>query len=214
MHGSRSRWHEAPRPLRPNARVNETSLPDYKPVSVPGALRPKKRSAAAIPLGREFLPGSSNLPGSPNGAGRSCSPIWSCSAWGLPCRRALPRPRCALTAPFHPYPDQHLATRPRRYIFCGTFRKIRFERIPPAVSRHAALWRPDFPPAIRFPVTPAAARPASSVSMIAYIRGAPLSAGSIAVNPPIVRERQSCRRGTSRSPVCRVRYPTPFPHLW
>ena len=33
----------------------------------------------------------------------------------------------------------------RRYIFCGTFRKIRFERIPPAVSRHAALWRPDFP---------------------------------------------------------------------
>ena len=35
----------------------------------------------------------------------------------------------------------------RRYIFCGTFRKTRFERAPPAVSRHAALWRPDFPPA-------------------------------------------------------------------
>src|SRR5450755_2399940 len=34
----------------------------------------------------------------------------------------------------------------RRYIFCGTFRKTRFERAPPAVSRHAALWRPDFPP--------------------------------------------------------------------
>jgi len=34
----------------------------------------------------------------------------------------------------------------RRYIFCGTFRKTRFERVPPAVSRHAALWRPDFPP--------------------------------------------------------------------
>src|SRR6185437_17105957 len=28
----------------------------------------------------------------------------SCSAWGLPCRRPLPEPRCALTAPFHPYP--------------------------------------------------------------------------------------------------------------
>ena len=38
-------------------------------------------------------------------------------------------------------------TNPRRYIFCGTFREIRFERTPPAVSRHAALWRPDFPPA-------------------------------------------------------------------
>ena len=49
------------------------------------------------------------------------------------------RPRCALTAPFHPYPCG-------RYIFCGTFRETRFERIPPAVSRHAALWRPDFPP--------------------------------------------------------------------
>ena len=34
---------------------------------------------------------------------------------------------------------------PRRYVFCGTFRKNRFERFPPAVSRHAALWRPDFP---------------------------------------------------------------------
>jgi hypothetical protein len=51
----------------------------------------------------------------------------------------LLRPRCALTAPFHPYPYG-------RYIFCGTFRKARFERTLPAVSRHAALWRPDFPP--------------------------------------------------------------------
>ena len=58
---------------------------------------------AAIPLGRGSLPGSSDLPGSRNGADRSCSPIWSCSAWGLPCRLALLRPRCALTAPFHPY---------------------------------------------------------------------------------------------------------------
>jgi hypothetical protein len=53
------------------------------------------------------------------------------------------RPRCALTAPFHPYLVK------RRFIFCGTFREIRFERIPPAVSRHAALWRPDFPPLVQ-----------------------------------------------------------------
>src|SRR5581483_3183361 len=51
----------------------------------------------------------------------------------------LLRSRCALTAPFHPYRLR------RRYVFCGTFRKTRFERALPAVSRHAALWRPDFP---------------------------------------------------------------------
>ena len=32
-------------------------------------------------------------------------PIWSCSRWGLPCRRVLPPTRCALTAPFHPCRD-------------------------------------------------------------------------------------------------------------
>jgi len=32
-----------------------------------------------------------------------CSPIWSCSGRGLPCRKLLPVARCALTAPFHPY---------------------------------------------------------------------------------------------------------------
>src|SRR5690348_1631250 len=30
-------------------------------------------------------------------------PIWNCSGWRLPCRTASPQPRCALTAPFHPY---------------------------------------------------------------------------------------------------------------
>ncbi len=34
----------------------------------------------------------------------------------------------------------------RRYLFCGTIRETRFERASPAVSRHAALRRPDFPP--------------------------------------------------------------------
>jgi hypothetical protein len=52
---------------------------NYKPVFVP--LR-----AIAIRLGRTLLYGSSDLPGSCNGASRSSSPIWSCSAWGLPCQ--------------------------------------------------------------------------------------------------------------------------------
>ena len=42
-----------------------------------------------------------------------------------------------------------LPRKPGRYVFCGTFRGANFERAPPAVSRHAALWRPDFPPAIQ-----------------------------------------------------------------
>ena len=39
----------------------------------------------------------------PSEDGSACSPIWSCSGRGLPCRRVLPPTRCALTAPFHPY---------------------------------------------------------------------------------------------------------------
>ena len=39
---------------------------------------------------------------------RHCFPIWSCSRWGLPCRSVLPPARCALTAPFHPYPGSGL----------------------------------------------------------------------------------------------------------
>ena len=50
---------------------------------------------------------------------RQCFPIWSCSGWGLPCRRMLPPARCALTAPFHPYPAET-----GRYIFCCTFRRL------------------------------------------------------------------------------------------
>jgi hypothetical protein len=46
-------------------------------------------------------------------------PIWSCSVWGLPCPRALQPGRCALTAPFHPYPR---SCEPGRYLLCGTSR--------------------------------------------------------------------------------------------
>ena len=93
-----------------------------------------------------LAPNRCDLPGSCNGAGRPSSPIWSCSAWGLPCqpdcfgRGALLPHHFTLTGP-------SFYRQTRRYIFCGTFRKDPFERSPPAVSRHVALWRPDFPPA-------------------------------------------------------------------
>ena len=35
----------------------------------------------------------------------------------------LPGTRCALTAPFHPYPGSPLDN-PGRYVFCGTFRRL------------------------------------------------------------------------------------------
>ena len=38
---------------------------------------------------------------------------------GFTLPRLLPAARCALTAPFHPYLCEH-----RRYIFCGTFRRL------------------------------------------------------------------------------------------
>src|SRR5687767_3150019 len=63
----------------------------------------------------------------------------------LPAR--LPEPRCALTAPFHPYRKR--GTRPRTGGMFSVALSVgaASRRHPPAVSRHAALWRPDFPPA-------------------------------------------------------------------
>jgi len=79
-------------------------------------------SRTIIHLGQPSPTASSNLPGSPlrhavQALKPAYSPIWSCSRRGLPCRDVLPRARCALTAPFHPYRRQAL----RRYVFCGTF---------------------------------------------------------------------------------------------
>jgi hypothetical protein len=66
--------------------------------------RPVSRvlSRAVIHLGRPSPDASSDLPGSSCGRTQRF-PIRSCSRWGLPCRSVLPRARCALTAPFHPY---------------------------------------------------------------------------------------------------------------
>ena len=76
----------------------------------------------------------------------ACSPIWSCSGRGLPCRRVLPPARCALTAPFHPYrppPDEGWGL--RRFAFCCTFRGL----APPRRYLAPCPGSPDFPPRLR-----------------------------------------------------------------
>jgi hypothetical protein len=119
---------------------------DCKPVSVP--LR-----AIAIRLDRTLLPGSSNLPGSLKRSGPLLLPYLVLLRVGFALPSGLPRTRCALTAPFHPYLcSAGLGPKRRRFVFCGTFRENPFERSPPAVSRHAALWRPDFPLAFRLDI--------------------------------------------------------------
>src|SRR5262249_25861866 len=82
-------------------------------------------AAMVIPLGRPLLNGSSDLPESlaPRAETHSgyCYPEFLSYLVLLRVGFALPRPllagRCALTAPFHPYPGK-----PGRYVFCGTFR--------------------------------------------------------------------------------------------
>src|SRR5438552_6673282 len=92
--------------------------------------------AAIIHLGFGSLQSSSGLPG--NQDGPSPAPRTApCSLFGLaPCgvcqADPLPDRWCALTAPFHPYREagnssssEELSPKPRRYIFCGTFRPLR-----------------------------------------------------------------------------------------
>ena len=112
-------------------------LPDYKPVSVPSRV-------AVIPLGPALLPGSSDLPESRT---ERATPSL---LFGLAPRGVYPAgPDCSGRGALLPHLFTLTPREGRRYVFCGTFRETRFERAPPAVSRHAALWRPDFPPAPR-----------------------------------------------------------------
>ncbi len=80
-------------------------------------------SWTVIHLGAASPRRSSNLPESSvgHGHGRSrCFPIWSCSKWGLPCHRCCHQRGALLPTPFQPYRHYVL----RRYIFCGTFRRL------------------------------------------------------------------------------------------
>jgi len=85
-------------------------------------------SRTTIHLGRALPRASSDLPGNSRGPRvqarkPACFPIWSCSRWGLPCRRMLPPARCALTAPFHPC-RRRIAAALGRFALCCTFRGL------------------------------------------------------------------------------------------
>ena len=92
--------------------AHSLGLPDYKPVSVRRLSAAGKSGRQSFVLAGDLSPAPATYPEVVTERDRSSSPIWSCSAWGLPCRRALLRPRCALTAPFHPYPPGN----PRRAV--------------------------------------------------------------------------------------------------
>jgi len=63
-----------------------------------------------------------------------CSPIRSCSGWGLPCRCVLPPARCALTAPFHPCP----ARKPSAVYFLWHFPSARAAQALPGIPPYGA----------------------------------------------------------------------------
>jgi hypothetical protein len=139
-HGATGRWEEV------GHRTQGGPAPAER-----GGSRPISRvlSRATIHLGRTSPCASSDLPGSPCGpqerTRRSARfPIWSCSRWGLPCRRMLPPARCALTAPFHPYLPRPVCT--TRDIGGLLSVALSVGSRPPGVTWHLALWSPDFPP--------------------------------------------------------------------
>ena len=94
---------------------------------------------------RRITPGLKQPTQDSNGAGRASSHTWPCSEWGLPCRRCYQRTRWSLTPPFHP-------------CLClsaigGVFSVALSVALPrPAVSRHSALWSPDFPPRMPYAI--------------------------------------------------------------
>jgi len=98
----------------------------------------------AIPLGRPLPTASSNQPGRRPGDGlclrerRPCRPYSVLLPAGLAVPLTLPPARCALTAPFHPYP------RPKAWAVCFLWR-FPWGRPRRTLSGAVSPWSPDFP---------------------------------------------------------------------
>ena len=109
-------------------------------------------SATAIHLGLGSLPASSNQPGRRPGSRlslelppRPCRPYSVLLPVGFAVPPPLPETRCALTAPFHPYPSCGVAPAIRAVCFLLHFPWGRPRR-PLAVT--VDPWSPDFPPPV------------------------------------------------------------------
>ncbi len=111
--------------------------------------RPVSRvlSRTVIHLGRASPLASSDLPGGRRGPRRAAlsrgsPPYLVLLRVGFTLPPRLRGARCALTAPFHPYP-----ARPRRVAPGGIFSvALSVDSRPPGVTWHPALRSPDFPP--------------------------------------------------------------------
>ena len=113
----------------------------------PGSGWPEDRSpdVTAIPLGRASLRASSNQPGrldletGPSSLAGEHRPYSVLLPVGLAMPSPLPGPRCALTAPFHPYRT------PRRAAVRSLWR-FPWGRPRRTLSGTVFPWSPDFPP--------------------------------------------------------------------
>jgi hypothetical protein len=109
----------------------------YKPGSV---RRASRRDCAAIPLGPDLHRGSSNQPGRRAGTRLMWRPYSVLHLVGFTVPALSPGPRCALAAPFRPYPAEAA-----RCPFCGTVPdplSPKSDSGPPGVTRHRGSMEP------------------------------------------------------------------------
>jgi hypothetical protein len=101
---------------------------------------------AAIPLGSGSLRPSSNQPGRRAGTRPICRPYSVLHPVGFTVPALSPGPRCALAAPFRPYPAEA-----RRYAFCGT---VPDPEGPPGITRHRGSMEPGLSSSEQAPPRP------------------------------------------------------------
>jgi hypothetical protein len=92
----------------------------WEPADKPGSV--ENGHSSGTPVTRHLKRPTRGPRGPRVAAKAACPPIWSCSGWGLPCRRRYRRRGALLPHHFT------LTAGPRgpgwRYLFCGTFRRL------------------------------------------------------------------------------------------
>ena len=132
-----------------------------------GGCRPDSvpRRAASIHLGRASPRGSSSQPGDlthprwDTGTGNPRPPYSALLRMGFTVPPPFPEGRCALTAPFHPYPRAYRG----RSTLCGTFPRVATAGSYPACR---LSWSPDLPLKPRSQRTPASSSRAKHISCL------------------------------------------------